>query len=504
MNFFNLFKSATPKLQTQTSAESILGYGYGYPLFNGEKNLQTLGLPYLYDLDYYAMANRAWNLYLTTDITKICIDRLVQFAIGDGLKLQYEPDRVYLARQYNIQIETELIKYIESCWRLYANTKDYVSSNQQQDIHNLATTIMVNTLLCGDCLVVKQINKQGYASYQVIDGRNVCGGMPQNSNNSIIDGVELDKYGRHVAYHINTLSGSTRITAQDSQGNAQAWLVYANNSRISQVRGVSSICSIIQKLDQLSKYVENEVTASKVNSQFAAVIEHGELSDGRSPLLGRGLARPNPATNASDTSVADKQAIAKLTNGLVAELGVGKTLKTFDTKRPNLNFEAFLNANAKYIFASQSIPFEIAIMLFSNNFSASRAALKMFELTLKVMRKNILIDGLYKPAFQNFFLLESLKGNFSMDRFSDIRQDPLGLPALTKCRFISPPIPHVDPKKEVDAIVTKINNHLSTVEEGMEDLGSSADFDGTMDKILEEQKTLKQLHQNNPTNNQRK
>lgn len=33
------------------------------------------------------MANRAWNLYLTTDITKIVIDRLSQFTIGDGLKL---------------------------------------------------------------------------------------------------------------------------------------------------------------------------------------------------------------------------------------------------------------------------------------------------------------------------------------------------------------------------------------------------------------------------------
>lgn len=187
-----------------------------------------------------------------------------------------------------------------------------------------------------------------------------------------------------------------------------------------------------------------------------------------------------------------KAAILKLTNGLLINLGVGKTMKSFDTKRPNVNFESFLDANAKYIFASQSIPLEIAIMVFSNNFSASRAALKMFELTLKVLRKNIAIDGIYKPAFKTFFLIENLKGNLIIKNFDKIRNNPIDMNALNKCRFISPPIPHVDPLKEVNAVVEKINNNLSTREEAMEELGNSTDFDSTMERINNENEIMRQ------------
>ena len=169
-------------------------------------------------------------------------------------------------------------------------------------------------------------------------------------------------------------------------------------------------------------------------------------------------------------------------------------MKSFDTKRPNVNFEAFLDANAKYIFASQSIPFEIAVMLFSNNFSASRAALKMFEMTLKIIRKNIAIDGIYKPTFKTFFLLENLKGDLDIGDLDKIKDNPIDMNALNKCRFISPPIPHVDPLKEVNAVVEKINNNLSTREEAMEELGNSTDFDSTIERIDTENQLMKKFN----------
>jgi lambda family phage portal protein len=484
-------------------------------LFNGEKNFRSLGIPLAYDIDYYGMANRAWNLYLTTDITKIIIDRLTQFTIGDGLKLQYEPDKLLLKKKYNIEVDHELVKLVESMWSVYSNSK-HVSNNSQNDIHGIATQVMINTLLCGDCLIIRRI-KNGIVKLQVIDGRNVTGGtIENNSNNTIIDGVEINKNGEHVAYHIltenntnNKVTNNIRIRAKDSKGNSQAWLVYANNSRISQVRGVSAICSIIQKLDQLSSYAENEVIASEVNSKLATVIEHTEQSDGINPLVGRSLLRGininkgnnagnvnNGSSNNTNNNEIDnttRENILKLTNGLLINLPTGKSMKSFDTKRPNINFQMFLDTNAKYIFASQSIPYEVALMLFSNNFSASRGALKMFELTLKVMRKNIVIDGVYKPTFKTFFLLENLKNNISVNNFDKLRQNEIDVNALNRCRFISPPIPHVDPLKEVNAVVEKINNNLSTREEGMEELGSSTDFDNTIERIANENKLMEEL-----------
>ena len=257
LKIFNKFKVnqkqqniKTPyNIQPQPLALQPLALNFNYTHFNGEKNIKSLGMPLSYDIDYYGMANRAWNLYLTTDIAKIVIDRLAQFTIGDGLKLQYEPDKLILKRKYSINIDNEFQKYVESIWNIYCNSK-YISNNNQHDIHSLSSIVMVNTLLCGDCLIIRRI-KNGQITLQAIDGRNICGGVPEhNSNNKVIDGVEINKNGEHIAYHIITEDGKNeRVKAKDSKGNIQAWLVYANNSRISQVRGVSAICSIIQKID---------------------------------------------------------------------------------------------------------------------------------------------------------------------------------------------------------------------------------------------------------------
>jgi capsid protein len=214
----NLTSQNIPKLSTINYQLSTF--------FDGQKNIKSLGLPIAYDIDYYAMANRAWNLYLTTDITKIIIDRLTQFTIGDGLKLQYEPDKFLLEKKHNTRIDHELIKLVESIWNSYSNSK-YVSNNNQNDIHSIATQVMINTLLCGECLIIRRI-KNGIVKLQVIDGRNVIGGTLENNSNTIIDGVEINKNGEHIAYHILTESGSTqnnkitnnpRIKAKDQRGN---------------------------------------------------------------------------------------------------------------------------------------------------------------------------------------------------------------------------------------------------------------------------------------------
>jgi capsid protein len=110
------------------------------------------------------------------------------------------------------------------------------------------------------------------------------------------------------------------------------------------------------------------------------------------------------------------------------------------------------------------------------------------------MRKNIVIDGVYKPAFKTFFLLENLKNNLSINNFDKLRQNEIDLNALNKCRFIAPPIPHVDPLKEVNSVIEKINNNITTREEGMEELGNSTDFDNTMERINEERKLMEKLN----------
>ncbi len=195
-NILNNNKNISKKLRENyiknNSQFPILNFQQ-FKAFDGEKNIKSLGMPLSYDIDYYGIANRVWNLYLTTDIAKIVIDRLAQFTIGDGLKFQYEPDKLILKKKYNIDINNidntfnadnnSFTKYVESIWNIYCNSK-YISNNNQHDIHSLSSIVMVNTLLCGDYLIIRRI-KNGQITLQTIDGRNVCGGVPEHNSKDI-------------------------------------------------------------------------------------------------------------------------------------------------------------------------------------------------------------------------------------------------------------------------------------------------------------------------------
>lgn len=135
----------------------------------------------------------------------------------------------------------------------------------------------------------------------------------------------------------------------------------------------------------------------------------------------------------------------------------GQKLNSFDTKRPNVNYTNFLDGSMKYNTASAGIPFEVAIMQFSNNFSASRAALKMFEVILIDNRQFSVIDYFYQPIYEQFFELECLKGNIQAPRYLELKNDDGYLDnAYTKARFVGVKIPHIDEVKEVNAVLSKL------------------------------------------------
>lgn len=494
--FFNKFFNSVSKID-----KKVVAISYAAPLgtmFTGEKDFMAMGPVKRYNVNNYIMATRAMDLYITNDFTRSCVQRFAQFAIGLGLQLHAEPQKDFLRKKYNVVLPDDFTKDTETLWELWKINKN-VSTDKQSNLDNLAYKIFVNAIISGDILVIKRVDN-GNLNYQIIDGRNVF--YPSNintdTNNRVLMGVEVNDQGEHVAYHIKQEDLTyKRVEAKDKKGRLIAWLVYADDNRVGSTRGLSPLGAIMQKLDQLGKYAENEVVASNTNSKFCATIEHDSNSTGKNPLA-KGLNLRRLIPEIVDTTTALGEQIAErmrnLTNGLIMNLGIGQKLNSFDTKRPNVNYEKFLDANAKYMFASLGLPFEVVLMVFQNNFSASRASLKMFEIILKVMRKHIIIDGFYYIVYQHWFELEVLKGNIDAPKFLELRnKTAYEVNAYYKSRFVGTPIPHIDPVKEVNAVVTKLNNGLSTFEMALEELGNNLDFDAMAEKLKTELDKFKKL-----------
>ena len=199
-----------------------------------------------------------------------------------------------------------------------------------------------------------------------------------------------------------------------------------------------------------------------------------------------------PTPNVNNAEIENfKNNLRKIAAGVFFHVPKGQKMSSFDTKRPNVNYSSFLDGSMKYAYAALGIPYEIAILLFSNNFSASRAALKMFELIIDYLRKYSIVDMFYQIVYEQFFELECLKGNINAPKYLSLKND-LGYMdnAFTKAKFFGQKIPHIDEVKEVNAVIAKLKSGLITQEQALEVLGNGIDFDSLIERRKYEQEQI--------------
>lgn len=501
MSFFD-FLNKKNKYETKkeneiscyVSWEDLLGGTFDGEIEPGALSDQTI----LYDVDYYEMARRAYTLVTTNEFAKILVSRLTQFVVGTGLQLHPEPMLNFLRRKLKINLPETFGKDIKELWNLIEDD-EMLSQSKDQTIHSLAKDVFYNGFIAGDVLVVKRVVNQNL-EYQIINGLSVYSVLKVNpdNGNKIIDGVEIDENNVPVGYWIKQKNGmdEIRLDARDKKGRLLAWLVPVGEKRINATRAYSKLGVIMQKLHKIGRYANAEVIAAETNSKFAAVIEQSKDSSGVNPLANIGFKTPalprgfaekhnidKPQTDNGEIRNRAEQkrfnnSLQRVKSGIFFQTPIGQKMTSFDTKRPNVNYVGFLDGSNKYMFASDDMPIEIAILQFSNNFSASRASLKMFEQICKYIQKTTIIDRFYVQIYKQHFELWCLKGDIFAPKYLQLKDDTGFIDnAYTKCKFVGQKIPHIDEVKEVNAVVAKLKSGLCTYEQALENLGNTTDFD---------------------------
>lgn len=501
---FEIGSKKTEPAKTEAAALFPAGTLWGID-YDGEQDPGQMGGLYVYDVDYYTMAKRAYTLVTINEFAKTGITRLTQFAVATGLKCYPEPAKDFLKRVCKVELTDDFAKNIQVRWSLFEQDKN-ISITKDQNLHSLANTVYTHAKIAGDVLVVKRV-VDGFLEYQIINGLAVKSSLSSAQNgNKIIDGVEIDKEGKHIAYYVMPKDNSSepvRIPARDGKNRLLAWLVYNNKKRINGVRGYSEYGAIMQKLHKIGEYANAEVIAANTNAKIALKIEQSKESTGANPFkaLPAGIPKAlrdslggNGASNAASRAEVDKfvKNVKMQPAAMAFHVPIGQHLDSFDTKRPNVNYANFLDASMKYNYASIGCPLEIALLVFQNNYSASRASLKMFEMILKYDRKYILEDQFYQIIYGQFFELECLKGNIDAPKYLQLKNDKGYIDnAYTKAKFVGASIPHVDEVKEVNAVISKLKAGLISYEQAAELLGNPVDFDSLLEKRQQEEQKIK-------------
>lgn len=475
-------------------------------VFNGEKSHGELGNPINLLPDYRALRLRAYEADFTNDTVKIVTGKFFKWVIGTGLKLRSEPNKVVLDIEGIKEPLKPFRNNVESYFHTYASStmSDY---SGKQDLHDNARDVLKTSFLGGDCLTVLRVDNDYNLTVQVIDGQHICTPILSNGyieaakqrGNKIKHGVEIDKKGQHIAFYVvtktdNALPTYERIEAKSkSTGLTMAWLTYGDKQRIDHVRGVSNLSAILEKVKKLDRYTEASVSAAEERAKIPFAIEHSRFSDGENPLLG--ALKKNQGVDVMESSYATgaklAPQIAATANKQVWNMPIDSKLKALESNS-EINYETFFKAIFVQICASMDLPPEVALQQYNSNYSASRAAINGFSFILEQYRDKY-SKSFYKKVYVVWLHLHILKNKVSASGYlpAFLNENRYVVESYANSRFIGQRIPHIDPKKEADALrimlgdPSKGEQPLITHEDATEQLGNG-DFFENHDKVIEE------------------
>ena len=492
--------SKTPTVEARGNSTHLFSVGY-----NGEKNTGELGPLINYDLDYLGLRARSWESYLSSEITQTVVGRFSMWVIGSGLKLQSEPV-VNILKEKNIEVNSETIKSIENRFRLYANSK-MVDFSERKNLHQIARTAYVNSIVGGDVLTVLRYENE-QINVQLISGSSIVQPYLDNHladaigrGNTVVNGIEIDKRGRHVAFFVKTggLEVERILAKNPKSGREVAFLICGLEYRITDNRGLPLFSAVLETLKKLDRYKEAVVGSAEERAKIPFVIEHGVGSTGENPIS-RGLAKAFDADSDQEipTDINGKQLqdnVAATMNKTVINLPQDASLKSLESKA-EINFSDFYSPNVNSVCSTIGMPPEVALSKYDSNFSSARAALKDWEHTLQVKRKDFSSE-FYDKIYKFWLEIEILKQNIQADGYITalVKNDTTTLDAYRNSRFVGANVPHIDPVKEVTAERLKLGETgksipLTTAEAATEAL-NGGEYDSNVVQYAEELKDSK-------------
>lgn len=445
--------------------------------FDGEKNFGEGGPLTEYRLEYNDLRTRSWAAMLTSDKAQIGVYRLLTWVIGKGLKPQCEPVTSVLEDNGIKLDKKKFSKSVENRFNLFRRDK-CVDWHGQKTLNELEWEAEKNAMVGGDVLVILRYIK-GEIKIQLIDGANVQSPLfgsewfPQAlaNGNTIVDGVELNGRREHVAYYVRTYAITNdindlfawkydRVEAKGKKtGLTMAYLYYGLEYRINNVRGMPIISACIEKLKQMEEYSTATLNQAKEAARVNYQVEHELNASGAAPWANGAVNAVNIGGSTDPSKKLGVTTDGKPIGNPIVITGIGDAynmnpgskISMLENKNP-LYFKEFMDYHSNDFFAVISIPPNVAMGIYNDSHSASRAAIMDWANTLGIKRDHsttgfkqpIVNLWMYVNIYENKiqapgYILAMAQGNNEV------------IQAYQQIRFVGKNPPHIDPEKEAKA-----------------------------------------------------
>mgnify|MGYP001426054500 CR=1 FL=1 len=311
------------------------------------------------------LRNRSRQLVRDSAYAKRAKTVVINNVIGSGVGMQAQVmnTRGALAQSVNDSIE--------AAWREWSRA-DSCHTGGALAFGDLERALMGEVFESGEVLVRLHFRAFGASrvpvALELVEGERLADHVDVPgvaSGNELRMGVEVDRYGRAVAYHIRGRHrGDMHVRVGERSDfvervPAEQILHLKLTHRWPQTRGEPWLHTVVRKLHDMEQYTSAEVAAAKASAFYFATVQKPD--DG------------NPLTNATTE---DGRPVMELEPLSVQELAPGEELKFHTPNRPNVALDPFLRYMLREVSAGVGVSYESLSRDYSqSNYSSSRLAL---------------------------------------------------------------------------------------------------------------------------------
>jgi lambda family phage portal protein len=295
---------------------------------------------------------------------------------------------------------------------------------------------------------------------------------------TILQGIEVNDWGRPVAYHCykrhpGESGGFLRSFTQASETKrvpATTMMHVAYRKRLHQLRGISLFAAVANRLEDIKQIDECELMAAKVAASMAAYIKKGQPDSYEAP-------DPNEQSKTG-------RRLMQFEAGLIFDdLEPGEEIGTIDTTRPNNDLIPFRDSHLRAAAAGFGTSFSSTSKNYNGTYSAQRQEL-VEQTQMYQMIAGPFVYGFCQPTWEGFVDAALASGKLALPPNVDSN-------TIWDCTHTGPAMPWIDPEKEIKAQVLAMQWKLTSRSRVIRKGGNNPDQINR--EILHDEKQAKEL-----------
>jgi lambda family phage portal protein len=399
------------------------------------------------------LRDRARQLCRDNDYARQALRAIEGNVVGQGIPFQAQVRMLRGGR-----LDGGINDQIEQAWRQWTKAR-HCHTGGKLTFHDIERLVVRACAESGEVFV--RLVKQPFGgssvplAIEVLEADLLDDGLNGRSQqgNEIRMGVEVDTWGRPVAYHVLAyhpgdyqFSNQQISTQRHKRVPAEEVIHLYRMERPGQTRGVTWFASAIQRLHHLQGYEQAEVVRARASSALMGFIT-------------------SPEGELQGDEVMNGERVSNFEPGVFKYLAPGESVSVPQLDAPDGQFEPFLRAMLRAMAAGVGCSYETISRDFSQtNYSSSRLSLLEDRDHWRILQ-NWLIENLHQRVFDAWLDMAVLSGalplpNYELqaDRYKAVRWMPRGWA-------------WVDPAKEVEAYALAVRNGFKTLSEVVAEQG---------------------------------